>query len=155
MTEESHINPYKINWEWHNGFYPPLSMPVTLCDGNGGPLIQSVWQLQLIGWLMGERGLREGMEIAKKPAAIRKWCHYHHCRDDPVTPEARANGREEGKTSPWDHQSVSHHNQLPYRLSDCTDVTINCKSNCNNIIPLQRVRASQGDYESGQGLKCL
>lgn len=58
-------NPCAVNWEWHNGFYPVLSMPVTLRDANGGPLIQSVWQLQLIGWLMGQE--REDGDHKKCP----------------------------------------------------------------------------------------
>lgn len=144
MTEGSNAIPYTVNWEWHNGFYPALSMPVTLWEGNGGPLIQSVWKLQLIGWLMMQRSV------------IRKWCHYRHCQDDPVTPKVSPNGREGVKMSHLDHQSLSRQNQILSCLSDCSDMRINYKSNCNNINPPQRFwETGERDYEGAPRPKCL
>lgn len=82
-----------------------------------------------------------------------------------MTLKASPNGREGVKMSHLDHQSstwesLSHQNQLLSRLSDFTDVKINYKSNCNDIILLQRFRETgERDYEGGLGLsafkKCL
>lgn len=87
---------------------PHSKSGVTMVHRSGRPPIRSVWKLPLIDWLMGQRGAQgAGSKITKMPAAIRKWCHYHEHRADPVTSKASPNRQEGEEMSRLDHLTLS------------------------------------------------
>lgn len=60
VTEGFNATPHTENWEWHNGFYLVLSMPVTLWDANGG-VFNPICLTAEIDWLTdGAEDAHEG-----------------------------------------------------------------------------------------------